>query len=416
MSGDLRCTQPERWTAIPGFEAPDKEILQYLEHVEDCPFHSMLENNEIQVVKQDFQTARSATLNGELPLSDCDKDQLLDEFQRYLDLRQSSQQVDHSSMQIAAPSGKISKHRRSWFPTVKRPAFVLSVAAIGAVIIIGLWQLTYRSPAIAPPPDYSSTEPQGSASINRNLNASPPSAIVLNDAGSTIQLDDQGALYGLPFDLSSTNAEAVRKALKDQVISVAPLPKALLTETEARMGSEDTPTFTLVRPTQNIVLTPTPTFVWNKLPGAKTYTVNVYDEQDNLVLSSKPMEVTTWKPDTRLPRGKVYSWEVTALKEGQQITSNVSAADLDGKTLEAKFKVLEQSKADEITAAKKRYRDFHLLLGIIEARAGLLDEAEMEFKQVLNSNPQSNIAQNLLRRIQVTRASTRKNATRSHPR
>jgi hypothetical protein len=413
MSGDLRCTQPDRWTAIPGCEAPDEDILQYLEHVEDCPLHSVLENNEMQVVKRDFQTTRSATLNGELPLTDRDKDQLLDEFEQYLDLRQTSQQIDYSNTQISAPSRKISKPKRSWFPAVKRPAFVLSVAAIGAVIIVGLWRLTHQSPAIVPTQDYSSTEPQSSPSIDRNLNAHPTPAIVLNDAGTTIHLDDQGALHGLPFDLSPTNAEAVRKALKDQVISVTPLPKALFTETDARMGSADTPPFMLVRPTQKIVLTPTPTFVWNKLPGAKTYTVNIYDEEDNLVLSSKPVETTSWKPDMPLRRGKVYSWEVTALKEGQQISSNISAADLGGRALEAKFKVLEQSKADDILAAQKLYRDFHLLLGIIEVRAGLLDEAEMEFKKLLDSNPQSKIAQNLLRTIRATRAST-KNGSRFH--
>ena len=117
-----------------------------------------------------------------------------------------------------------------------------------------------------------------------------------------------------------------------------------------------------------------------------------------------------------LHRGKVYSWEVTALKDGQPISSNISAADLDGRALEAKFKVLEQSKANDIVAAQKRYREFHLLLGVIEARAGLLDEAEMEFKKLLNSNPQSNVAQNLLRSIQVTRASTRKSVSKFHHR
>lgn len=408
MSSDPRCTQPERWTTIPDFEAADEEILRYLEHVESCPLHSKLENSEMQIVQQDFQTARLAAPLRELPLSNSDKDEMLDEFERYLNTREGTPQVNRSGGEISIPSVRISKSRKSWFASIKRPAFALSVAAIGAVIIVGLWRLAHRTPMIVPPPEHAKLEPNGEASITPDTHVPTSSNATLHDAGVIIQLDSEGTLHGLPYNLSPTNAEALRKAVKDQVISVGPLPQTLVAKTETRMGTEETPTFILIKPTQKIVLTPTPTFVWSALSGAKTYLVSIYDEQDKLVLSSKPLYVTTWKPDTPLARGKVYSWEVTANTDGKQITSSVSATKLDGKPLEARFKVLEQSKADEITEAKRRYPDFHLLLGIVQARAGLVDEAEVEFKKLLSANPESALAQNLLRKVQVRRASMRR--------
>jgi len=408
MSSDPRCTQPERWTTIPDFEAADEEILRYLEHVESCPFHSRLENSEMHIVQQDFQTARLVAPQRELPLSSSDKDEMLDEFERYLNTREGIPQIDHSGAEISSPSVRISKPRKSWFVSIKRPAFVLTVVAIGAVIIVGLWRLAHRTPMVVLPPEHAKLEPNGEASSTPDTHVPPSSNATLHDAGVIIQLDGEGTLQGLPFSLSPTNAEAVRKALKDQIISVGPLPQALVAKTEARMGTDETLTFILIKPTQKIVLTPTPTFVWSALSGAKTYLVSIYDEQDNLVLSSKPLYVTTWKPEIPLPRGKIYSWEVTANKDGKEITSSVSATKLHGKPLEAKFKVLEQSKADEITEAKRRYPDFHLLLGIVQARAGLMDEAEVEFKKLLSANPKSVLAQNLLRKVQVSRASTRR--------
>jgi hypothetical protein len=176
---------------------------------------------------------------------------------------------------------------------------------------------------VLPAPEHAKLESNRETSITPDTHVPPSSNATLHDAGVAIQLDGEGTLHGLPFSLSPTNAEAVRKAMKDQVISVGPLPQALVAKTEARMGTEETPTFTLIKPAQKIVLTPTPTFVWSALSGAKTYLVSIYDEQDNLVLSSKPLYVTTWKPDTPLPRGKIYSWEVTANTEGKQIISSL---------------------------------------------------------------------------------------------
>jgi hypothetical protein len=46
--------------------------------------------------------------------------------------------------------------------------------------------------------------------------------------------------------------------------------------------------------------------------------------------------------------------------------------------------------------AKKAYPDSHLVLGILYAQSGLIDNAEQEFESLIRVNPKSNIAQKLL--------------------
>ena len=159
------------------------------------------------------------------------------------------------------------------------------------------------------------------------------------------------------------------------------------------MGGKESAALTLLSPVERIVLSSTPTFRWNALKGATSYTVSIYDEQGSLVASTDSLNATIWKmPQAkRLDRGKLYSWEVAATKDGEEITS------------QAKFKVLEQSKANEIMTARKAYQGFHLLVGIVYARVGLVDEAEAEFQEILRANPQSDIPQRFIHSIRGSR-------------
>jgi len=40
------CTEPDRWNYIPNVDAPAEEILAYLHHREECPFHAFLDMDE----------------------------------------------------------------------------------------------------------------------------------------------------------------------------------------------------------------------------------------------------------------------------------------------------------------------------------------------------------------------------------
>ena len=140
-----------------------------------------------------------------------------------------------------------------------------------------------------------------------------------------------------------------------------------------------------------------PAFRWSALEGATSYVVEVYDEQFKLVASSSELTARSWTIAKPLARGRVYSWQVKAIKDGQEVTSPRPPAP------QAKFRVLDQAKANEIMQAKRAYPTSHLTLGLLYADAGLLREAEQEFRLLQRANPDSEIARKLLTQVQGIR-------------
>jgi hypothetical protein len=248
-------------------------------------------------------------------------------------------------------------------------------------------------------PDITSQDTTGSA---------PPFQVRLNDDGGTIGLDASGKLQGIPPGLSPQDQRLVETALRVQEIVVSRLPKEMKAETDDRMGSSNALTpFTLIGPVQKIVLTTTPKFTWNPLAGADSYNVKLFDGAYHYISESGPLTTNSWvvPRSQALAPGKVYVWKVVAAKDGVEVSSNTPAkAAGQGGLSEAKFKVLETTKAREVNRVRKAYGKFHLLMGITYARAGLLDEAELEFNALLRANPQSKVAQELLNRVRAARS------------
>jgi hypothetical protein len=88
---------------------------------------------------------------------------------------------------------------------------------------------------------------------------------------------------------------------------------------------------------------------------------------------------------------------VKAIKDGQEVTSPRPPAP------EAKFRVLDQAKVNELARAKRTYPTSHLTLGLLYAEAGLLKESEQELRALQKANPTSDLARTLLRQVQALR-------------
>jgi hypothetical protein len=146
-----------------------------------------------------------------------------------------------------------------------------------------------------------------------------------------------------------------------------------------------------------VVKSDRPTFHWKALDGAVSYTVAILDKDFNEVISSEPLTTTSWTPPRALARGKVYLWQVTALKDGKRINSPSAPAP------EARFKVLGQAELGQINRIIQSQPESHLALGIVYLRDGLLDEAESEFKSLAKANPDSPVARKLLQQVQALR-------------
>ena len=91
----------------------------------------------------------------------------------------------------------------------------------------------------------------------------------------------------------------------------------------------------------------------------------------------------------------MYSWTVTAVAEGKEITSPGPSAP------EMKFQVLSAADLGQINRLKQVRS--HLALGLYYAKLGLIDEAEREVQTVVKENPSSSSAAKLLREIRSWR-------------
>lgn len=231
---------------------------------------------------------------------------------------------------------------------------------------------------------------------SRKLGPSPR-AIVIRDGERQIGLDARANLTGLG-SFPATWQQEVKAVLQAQDLKYPASIAGLAGRAGTLLGQagEGVP-FALLAPVGKVVLTNRPTFRWNKYEGARSYRVSVFDSDANEIESSPPLLGTQWTVTKPLARGKVYIWQVTAIKDGREITSPVLPAP------PARFRVLAQAQADELERAKEVSKPSHFALGVLYANAGLFDEAEKEFALLAGANPNNPLISKLLRRVQSFR-------------
>jgi len=91
----------------------------------------------------------------------------------------------------------------------------------------------------------------------------------------------------------------------------------------------------------------------------------------------------------------IYTWVVTALKDGKEILAPTLPA-------RAEFKIIEKPTLDQLN---RRIRQINSApaRGVLYAQAGLLDEAEQELSTHLHIQPADETARKLLRTIKSWR-------------
>jgi anti-sigma factor RsiW len=294
--------------------------------------------------------------------------------------------------------------RRGWLVSLVAPFRTSPVPAFGgaalAVLFLALiaWLAWPRpqepEPQIANTPAPSS---QPSAPQQPETPQPPPATLIaqLNDGSGVLTLDQQGNLSGADA-LPSAYQELVKRTLSSGRIERSSQLQGLTRPPSSLMSSDSQKNeFAVLDPLGNVLLTDRPIFRWSPMEGATGYVVEVYDEKFVPVTSSPQLTNLTWT--TTLRRGKVYSWQVKATKDGQEVTSPRPPAP------QAKFRVLDQAKVNELAKARRDLRSSHLTLGLLYAEAGLLREAEQEFRLLQKANPNSELARTLLRQVQSIR-------------
>jgi hypothetical protein len=219
----------------------------------------------------------------------------------------------------------------------------------------------------------------------------------LNDGAGQITLDKAGNLTGLK-NLPPVYQQMVKTSIRTERLQTPSTIGNLIGRSGTLMGGAgEGIAFGLLSPVGTNVSTGRPTFRWRALKGATSYLVAVYDENFNWVATSHPITTTSWTAPNALKQGAIYFWQVSAMKEGKEIKSPVPPAP------EAKFRVIEQTKADELLQLKKSSANSHLAAGLLYAREGLLDDAEREFELLVQANPKSAIARKLLNHVKALR-------------
>ena len=277
------------------------------------------------------------------------------------------------------------------------PAFGTAALVILFFGLIGylVWRTPERGQEIVVVPTPS---PQPSPSPQPAAQPRQPVTFVaqLTDGNGVVTLDHEGQLAGAD-NLPPAYQSLLKKALSSQRIERSSQLEGLTRPTSSLMGSDQQgQEFSVSEPVGNVVMTNRPTFRWSKMEGATGYVVEVYDQEFKPVANSPQQTQNAWT--TTLARGNVYSWQVKAIKEGQEITSPRPPAP------QAKFRILDQAKVNELAKAKRAYGSSHLTLGLLYADAGLLREAEEEFRALRRANPKNEVARNLLRQVQAMRA------------
>jgi hypothetical protein len=138
----------------------------------------------------------------------------------------------------------------------------------------------------------------------------------------------------------------------------------------------------LLSPVGTAVEEQQPVFRWTTVPGAE-YQVSVYDSGYNLVGGSSWSSSGEWRFPQVLARDTRYSWQVHMRRGAEEITIPAPPAS------EARFRVLAEDERAEVARARSGWGDSHMVMGVVYASAGLLDEAERELGLSSSQNPDS---------------------------
>jgi hypothetical protein len=270
--------------------------------------------------------------------------------------------------------------------------------ALAALLFIGaswlVWQeilIKETNRTVTTTPPVASVE-----TSQKSIQEGAAAAIIarLNDGDGHVTLDKEGKLSGvdhLPLDYR----QMVKSALVGQELERSPLLAGLIEPGSIPRGGSDESgdNFSVIEPVGMVTLTNSPTFRWSQLDGADAYVVEIYDEQFDLVATSPQITDHRWRVPQSLRRGRTYAWQVKAIKDGQELFSPQPSAP------QAKFRILDAAKARELARARRAYASSHLTMGLLYVQAGLLDEAEQEFRELERANPDSSVAGRLLKRV-----------------
>jgi hypothetical protein len=296
-----------------------------------------------------------------------------------------------------------------WHQLQGKPVYaVAAIVLLAVAVLIGVIALTRR-----PEPLEANLQDQRNPGIEQSPSVSPypgpnvissPSSVdnsakvaIVKDAAGEVTIYKNGQVTGLDEVSERSRQYVARAALSEQVEPADVLRSLSAEQSSLRSNDNGLQKFRLLYPSRRVVIEDRPVFQWESMPAVSSYRVYVLDADDNQVSQSEELSSTQtqWRVPTRLRRGQIFSWVVTALVDGKKIVSPSASAP------EVKFGILSTPDVQELTRLKQS--NSHLALGVFYARTGLLDQAEREFQRLVELNPQSEMPRKLLQSVRSIR-------------
>ena len=223
-------------------------------------------------------------------------------------------------------------------------------------------------------------------------------SLSLKDGNRQITIDEKGELVGLDM-LPANYRDALKDALITGRVSIPPRPQTAIGQAGPRLGiNPGAESFAVIFPAGTVVEDTRPVFEWQPLAGATSYTVFVQDLTTRAEIEGQPTPKTTWRPGKQFVRGHQFAWMVEANIDGHGVRAPASDKPF------ATFKILDAQEAKEIGLARKAWGSSHIIMGVIYAKAGLLYEAEKEFRELVAANPESFTARSLLASVEAQKS------------
>lgn len=211
--------------------------------------------------------------------------------------------------------------------------------------------------------------------------AQPQAGAVIRDGTRVISVTD-GRFSGLEA-LAQSDRALLEKAWADNGIGEAASLRDVVGSRGVLLGGSAAPAAgKLLEPVGKVVENQQPILRWESVPGA-SYRVSLYDSNYDEVAASGWISAAEWQVPKALRRGARYSWQLGVRQNGAEFTLPAPPAS------EARFRVLGEQEEADISRVRSQSGDSHLVLGILYARAGLLDEAENELRALQDQNPTS---------------------------
>jgi len=294
---------------------------------------------------------------------------------------------------LAGSTATLKKERESFwqrtssFLRLRAPQFALLAVAVTLIAVIAV--LLFKRPT-TPLVTNKNSEPPNSNEANQN---SQVAGVNPNANGDQPTPDGSGnSAVAAPYQ------SLIQQAMDAQKVNTSSAIRDLIGKESKLLGSsEEQDRFALVSPVGTVIRSARPTFRWQSLPGASSYSVAILDSQLNVVEQGSPTGKANWTPLQPLKRNVVYIWQVTALKDGREVIAPAAPAR------EARFKILSAGKAATLAPVTTELAGSHLKLGIVYANEGLLDDAEQELRAAIAAGEDPALARKLLQSVKQMR-------------